>query len=32
MEGFLVGMILGAWVGWGICAFVTITVLEKGGD
>jgi hypothetical protein len=31
MEGFVVGMILGAWVGWGICAFVVTTVL-KGGD
>ena len=30
MEGFVVGMILGTWVGWGICAFVVTTVLKRG--
>ena len=32
MEGFVVGMIFGTWVGWCICAFVATTVLTKGGD
>ena len=32
MEGFIVGMILGTWFGWGICCLITVSVLTEGGD
>ena len=32
MTGFVVGMLVGTFFGWGVCALVTINALERGGE
>lgn len=32
MTGFVVGMLVGTFFGWTVCAFVTVNALERGGE
>ncbi len=32
MTGFVVGMLVGTFFGWSVCALVTINALREGGE
>lgn len=32
MEGFIVGLLMGTFFGWSLCAVVAVNALTRGGE